>query len=96
MQAPLHNDCVLKLHRAFQIFGEIHKFHLEMSTPFGPVDIWRRRRNVHRSFHTLHALAHSVEAETNRLSDSMERSNPPTRRLLLRRPIAPTTPYRGS
>ena len=97
MQAPLHNICVLKLHRAFQIFGEIHKFHLEMSTPFGPVDIWRRRRECSPIFFIPYTpFAHSVEAETNRLSDSMERLKPADPSpAASARPIAPTTPYRG-
>lgn len=97
MQAPLHNDCVLKLHRAFQIFGEIHKFHLEMSTPF-----WTsgQMEAASRMFTDLFIpytpFAHSVEAETNRLSDSMERLKPADPSpAASARPIAPTTPYRG-
>lgn len=96
LQAPLHNDCVLRLHRAFQIFGEMHKFHLEMTNLFWTSGHMEAVAGMFTDFFIPYTpFAHSAEAETIRLSVSMERLHPADSSPAPARSIPPTTPYRG-
>lgn len=78
-EAPLHNECVLKLRNAFQILQTMQQFHLDMSRLF-----WTSRHAQAATslftdiFIPYTPFVPNCEAETDKLAQSMTQLRPTT------------------